>query len=127
MRLRPEEATIRWTSNASEVGLAQSGSGFDQCVEHDLKVESRPADGLEHVGSSSLLVQGLAQLVKQTRVLGGDDSLIGKILNQLNLFVGERAHFRAVDRNHPDQLVLLEHWHSKKRANANHLDHGNRK
>ena len=39
------------------------------------------------------IVGALAQLVEQPRVLDGDDGLRGKVLNQLNLLVGERAHF----------------------------------
>ena len=33
-----------------------------------------------------------AQLVEQARVLDGDDGLVSKVCNQLDLFVGERPH-----------------------------------
>ena len=51
------------------------------------------------------------QLVKQPRVLDGDDGLAGKVGNQLDLLVGERPHFVAVDDEGPDQLVFLAHWY----------------
>ena len=46
----------------SHVRLAETGGSFYHSVEHDLKVESRAADGLEHVGSSSLLVQRFGKI-----------------------------------------------------------------
>ena len=48
-----------------------------------------------------------AQFVEQPRVLDGDDGLGGEILHQLNLLVGERADFLAVDGDGADQFVLL--------------------
>ena len=41
--------------------------------------------------------QIFAQLVEQPRVLDGDDGLVGEILDQLDLLVGERANFLAID------------------------------
>ena len=34
---------------------------------------------------------------------------LAKFCDQLDLLVGERPHFLAVDGDHADQLVLLEH------------------
>ena len=62
---------------------------------------------LQHLGCGGLLLQGFAQLVEQARVLNGDHCLGGKVLNQLNLFVGERSHLLPVDLDRTDQLVLL--------------------
>src|SRR5262249_30050351 len=81
------------------VGLEKARRRFDECVEHRLQIKGRAADDLEHVGSRGLLLQGLAQLVEQARVLNGDDSLAGEVLDQLDLFVGEGADLLAINNN----------------------------
>ena len=43
------------------------------------------------------------QLVEQPRVLDRDDGLVGERLHQLDLLVGERPHFLAVDGDHADR------------------------
>ena len=52
---------------------------------------------MQHLRGRRLLLQrfaqivgALAQLIEQPGVLDGDDGLIGEILHQLNLLVGER-------------------------------------
>ena len=54
-----------------------------------------------------------AQLVEQPGVLDGDDGLVGEVLHQLDLLVGERTNLLAIDADRADQLVLLEHRHGK--------------
>src|SRR5262245_18900835 len=81
---------------------AQARCGLDQRVEYRLQVECRTADDLEHVGSRGLLLKRFAQFVEQPRVLDCDDGLRGEILDQLNLFVGERTHLLAIDGDTPD-------------------------
>ena len=49
----------------------------------------------------------MAQLIEQARVLDGDDGLGGKILNQINLLVGERSNYLAVDHERTDKIVIL--------------------
>ena len=34
-----------------------------------------------------------------------------KFCKQLDLLVGERANFLAIDRKSTDQFIILEHWH----------------
>ena len=84
---------------------------------------------LQHLGGRGLLLQrlgeivgALAQLVEQPRVLDGDDGLRGEVLHQLDLLVGERPDFLAVDGDSADQLVVLEHRHADKRARAGQFD-----
>ena len=118
---------IALTLPASQNALlcpAKPRRSFDQSVEHSLQIERRAADDLEHVGGGGLLLQGLAQLVEQARVLDGDDGLIGEALEQLDLPVAEWADFLAVDADGSDQLVILEHWHNKEGAAARKLDLG---
>jgi hypothetical protein len=80
-------------------------------MKHALEIEGRAADHLEHVGSRGLLLERFAQLVEQARVLDGNDSLGGEVFDQLDLFVGERPHFGAVDEKGANQRVLFEHRH----------------
>jgi hypothetical protein len=89
------------------------GGGRDQCFEHRDKIERRAADDLEHVGGGGLLLQRFAQLVEQARVLDGDDGLSSEVLHQGNLFVGERAHFPAVNGDGADRFIVLKQRHSE--------------
>ena len=100
------------------IGLAQACRRLDQRIEHRLQIERRAADDLEHVGGRGLLLERFAQLVEQPRVLDGDDGLRGEVLDQLDLLVGEWPHLLAVDGDRADQLVILEHRHSKQCASA---------
>ena len=43
------------------------------------------------------IARALAQFIEQPRVLDGNDRLRREVLNQLNLFVGERAYLFAID------------------------------
>src|SRR5262249_13692207 len=79
------------------VGLAKARRRFGECGEHRLQIEGRAADDLENVGGGGLLLERLAQLVEQSRVLDGDYGLGGEVLDQLDLLVGERAHLMAVN------------------------------
>ena len=91
------------------VGVAEPGGRLHQRLQHRLQVEGRAADDLEHVGGGGLLLQRFAQLVEQPRVLDGDDGLSGEVLHQLDLLVGERSYFGAIDDKGADQFVLFEH------------------
>jgi len=82
-------------------------------LQHFLQIECRPANDLEHIGGGGLLLERFAQLVEQPCVLDGNDGLGGKVLNQLDLLVGERASFLAKDVERPYKLALLDHWHPK--------------
>src|SRR5262249_37726759 len=95
----------------SHVRVAQSDSRFDERIKHPLQVEGRTADDLEHVGGGGLLRKRFTQLVKQARVLDGNDRLISEALHQINLLVGERLHLGAEDHENADRFALLEHRH----------------
>src|SRR6516162_10398843 len=92
-------------------------------LEYGLQVAPRSSNDLQHFGRRGLLLQGfseiigaLAQLVKQSRVLDGDDSLRGEVLDQLDLFLGEWPHLGAVDEESADQLVRFEHRNRNARS-----------
>src|SRR5690242_785128 len=65
------------------ISITKPHGRFDQCVQHSWQIEGRPANDFENVSSRSLLLQGLAQLVQQARVLNGDDRLVSEDLQQL--------------------------------------------
>src|ERR1700732_2958301 len=66
-----------------------------------------------------------AQFVEQAHVLDGDHGLGSEALDQLDLLLRERAHLLAIDHDHPDQLILLEHRSTENSAIAAELDGGN--
>ncbi len=103
-------------------------------IERRLRVGRRIADDFENFRGRGLLLQrlgeivgALAQLVEQPRVLDGDDGLRGEVLHQLDLLVGEGLNLLAVDGDHADQFVILEHRHRKHGADAADLNAGDRK
>src|SRR6476619_7024718 len=94
---------------------------MDQRIEHRLQIKSRAADDLEHVGGGGLLLQRFAQLVEQAGVLDGDDGLRGKIAEEFDLLVGERAHLLAIDSDDAQQLLLLEQRYDQQSPGAGRL------
>ncbi len=64
------------------------------------------------------IVGALTQFLQQPRVFDGDDSLLCEILDQCDLLVCERLHFLAIDRNHADQFVFLQHRYDDDGASA---------
>jgi hypothetical protein len=117
-RVDLKKSFISWTSNSRQIGLTQSSSRLDECIEHHIQIEGRAADHLEHIGGSGLLLQRFAQLVEQPRVLYGNDRLIGEILHQLDLPVGEGPDFLTIDDNAPHQRIVLEHGYCEVRSRA---------
>ena len=113
------------TRDGGHIRFAKVGRQFGQRIEHRLQIEGRAADDLEHVGGGGLLLQRFAQLVEQSRIFDGDDGLIGKIRDQLDLLVGERPHLLAVDAEGTDQRFFLEHRHDKKGPCARDIGNGN--
>src|SRR5262249_38385045 len=110
------------TSDRRDVRLTKSGGRFDQRIQHHPQIERRSTDHLEHVGGGRLLLEGFAKLVEQAAVLNRDNGLSGEVLDQLDLLVGERADFLAIEDNAANQLILLEHWPLNERARPRELD-----
>src|SRR5262249_8870724 len=111
--------------NVSARGAAKPRRALDQGLQHGLQIESRAADDFEGVGGRGLLLQRFAQLVEQTRILDSDDGLGGEVLDQFDLFVGERTDLLAKDGDSTDQFTLLEHRYKEvgSRARAFHKSH----
>src|SRR5262245_55596615 len=73
---------------------AQPRRVLDQRVQHQLQIECRATDYLQHFGSRRLPLQGRGevtvaclQLLEQADVLDGNDGLIGEGLQQLDMGV----------------------------------------
>src|SRR5262249_24770989 len=89
---------------------------LDDRIEHRLSVIERIADDAEYPRGRRLLLQrlskivrALAQFVEQAAVLDSDDRLIGEARDQLDLLVSEGTNVLAVNADHADELVLLQH------------------
>jgi hypothetical protein len=119
------------TENHSSLCAAEPYGGTQERIEHRLQIEGRATDDLEDVGGGSLLLKGFAEVIgtlpqflEQPCVLDSDDRLVGEILDQLDLLVGERPDFLAVNDNRADQLVFLEHRHEQHGPYAGEVDQG---
>src|SRR5262249_46322885 len=120
--LREEEHPVLLPSYRGVVGATNTASRFDERLQHRLEIEGRATDDLEDIGGRGLPLQRFPKLVGQAAVLNRDNGLSGEVLDQLDLLVGERADFLAIDDNAADQLILLEHWHLNERARPRELD-----
>src|SRR5262245_45702139 len=120
--LCPIEYAIDLTGDGRLVGFTQARGRLDERLQNRCQIERRAADDLEHVGGGGLLLQRLAQLVEEPRVLDGDDRLRGEILNQFDLLVGEGANFLMKDCDSSNQVIILEHRHNNAGPNATKLD-----
>jgi len=119
------------TKQHAKVGVANAHRFFQHRLKYRVQVARRRANDLEHVGGGSLLLKrfrqivgALTQFVKQSRVLDGDDSLIGKIVDQFNLLVRKLTNFFAIDGNGADYFVRLEHRDRYNGADARDFDCG---
>ena len=54
-------------------------------------------DDLQDLGGGGLLLQCLARLGDEPRILDCDDRLRGKVLQQRDLLVGKRPHLLTID------------------------------
>ena len=108
----PRKAAARKRSfivgrKARRSGFAQPHRLLQHRVEHRREVAGRGVDDLQYLGGRGLLLQGLARLGHQPRVLHRDDRLRGEVLHQLDLLLGERLHFQPVSDDDPKQSIIL--------------------
>src|SRR5262249_20739119 len=64
--------------------------------------------------------------IEQPRVLDGDDSLVGKVLDQFDLLVAERTYLLAIQADGADDLILFEHGNESQREYAGNFNCANR-
>ncbi len=72
----------------------------------------------KHLGGRGLLLQCLARLGQQPRVLHRDHRLRREVLQQRDLFVRERPHLLAVGSDVAEQGLVLAQRHEKHGAQS---------
>src|ERR1700730_8199957 len=77
-------------------------------VEHRGEIAGRAVDDMQYLGGGGLLVQRLARLGDQPRVLHRDHRLCREVLQQCDLPVGERPDLLAIDVNKSLYRVVSE-------------------
>src|SRR5262249_61779375 len=107
------------TVTLAEIGQPEPGPAppyriIQQGRENGLQLSRRAGDDFEHLGGCRLLLQrlaeiarALAQFIEEAGILDGDYGLGGEIREQLDLPLGARPHFLAVDDDRADQVVIL--------------------
>ena len=65
-----------------------------------------------------MLSQCFPQFMKQLRVLDCDNGLGGEVLNDFDLFIGERPDLLATDYELTHQFTVLQQWHSEHRSDT---------
>ena len=68
------------------------------------------------------LLGSLAQFLQQTSALNGNHGLGGKVLQELDVLVGKRPHFLAIDGDRSDERVVLEHRNGKQASRTGAFD-----
>src|SRR5215468_6297784 len=86
----------------AKLGIADPHRVFQHLLKHRLKFARRTRDYLQHLGGRGLLLEGFAQFIQQTGIFDGNDGLSSKVSDQLDLLVGEWAHFLTIDGDHTD-------------------------
>ena len=107
------------------LGVAQMRGGLDQRVEHGLQVESRAADGFQHVADGGLLLQRFRKLAgallhfgEQADVADGDHGLVGERFQKADLLVAEWMHLHATKQDRADAFSLPQERHADNGAMA---------
>jgi hypothetical protein len=109
-------------------GIAQPDCLLEHRVEHRGEVARRGIDDLQYFGSRGLLLQCLARLGDQPRILHRDDRLRREIFDERDFLLRERPNFPAAGGNHAEQHTVFAERHIKARAYPGvfngRLDHG---
>src|SRR5690242_21112114 len=100
--------------NIPELCVAYPDGVLQHGLEYRLKLTRRAGNDRQHVSSGCLLLQGFAQLTEQSRVLNGDNCLVGKGLNELQLFVCKGADFHSENDDRADRLSIPKQRNTKK-------------
>ena len=106
---------------AATDGAAQRVRLFHDRLEHRHEVAGRAVDDLQHLGRRSLLLQRLARLGDEPRILHCDDGLRREVLEQRDLLVAEWPHLLAVYDENPKQGVVFAQRDPQCRASTRQL------
>src|SRR6516225_8088967 len=96
----------------AECGPAQGMRLFQNRVENWGEVAGRGVDDLQYLGGRGLLLQGLARLVDQPRILHRNDCLCGEVVQQCDVLVGEWSYLLAVYRDRAEERAVFAQSHS---------------
>ena len=88
-------------------GTAESVGLFEDRVEYRREVAGRGIDDLQYLGCGGLLLQCLARLGQEPRILHRNDRLRGEVLQQRDLLVGKWPYLKSARDNHSKQCVTL--------------------
>ena len=58
-----EQAIAKQLIDHRVIRIAQARRGLDQRIKHPLQIEGRPANDLQYIRGSGLLIEGFAQLI----------------------------------------------------------------
>ena len=75
--------------------LAQTRCTLRDYIEYWLDIGRRAGDHAENFTRRSLLLQRLLEFIKQPNIFDGNDRLVSKSFEELELRRGEGAHFGA--------------------------------
>ena len=92
-------------------------------IEHRREVAGRGIDDLQYFGGCCLLLQCLARLGQQPRILHRYDCLRGEILQQRDLFFRERPHLLPVSKQSPEQRIVFSQRNDEHRASTCDFKH----
>ena len=91
------------------VGIAQPRSSLNYRIEHRFQIEGRAADDLQHVAGRGLLFQCFVQVhAIRLGTADRDDRLLGKVLQQRDLPLGEAAGMPTVQRHRADRFTVAQ-------------------
>src|SRR3974390_1698815 len=112
-------------NHRSEFGAANAGRVFEHLVEYGSQIARRRTDDLQHFGRCSLLLQRFAQIIRallhfieQPRILDGDDRLVRKRGNQIDLLFGERLRLDPRQEDHANHFPFPQQRDTKRRPVA---------
>src|SRR5689334_25280312 len=81
----------------TEFRLTETACLFKHRIEDRREVAGRGIDDLQYLGGRGLLLQRLARLGDEPRILHRDDRLRREVLQQCDLLVGERLYLLPVN------------------------------
>src|SRR5690242_17214685 len=103
-------------------GVAQADGLFEHRVKHRCEIARRGVDDLQYLRSRGLLLQSLARLGDEPRILDSNDRLGREILQQGGLLVGEWADLHAVDHDVTEYCFVLQQRHEQVGAGSSKID-----
>jgi hypothetical protein len=91
-------------------------------IEQRREVARRGVDYAQHLGDGRLLLQSLARLSNQSRILHRDHGLRREVLEQRNLLLGEWPNLLTTGGNHAEQHAVFAQRQIQPRAHSGVLD-----